>query len=98
MWLIIMFFYMILIFNFSCLIFLNFKNHFLLMLISLEFLVLSLFLLMNLYLNYLNFDFIILIYYLGLIVCESVLGLSMIVMIMRIYGNDYLNSFMLMKW
>lgn len=39
-----------------------------------------------------------LIYFLIFVVCEGALGLSLIVLIVRIYGNDYINSIRLIKW
>lgn len=38
------------------------------------------------------------IYFLIFVVCEGALGLSLIVLIVRIYGNDYINSIRLIKW
>nr|UFK32238.1 NADH dehydrogenase subunit 4L [Aguriahana digitata] len=71
------------------------RKHILLCLISLEFVVLSLLLVILLYC--LTFDYI---FYLYLImmtfyVCEGVLGLSILVYMIRCHGNDYLSSMFL---
>nr|ALO76392.1 NADH deshydrogenase subunit 4L [Rhagophthalminae sp. GENSP01] len=74
------------VFNLKC-------NHLLLMMLSLEFIVISLFygLWLNLYI-YLNENYFVIIF-LTMSVCESVLGLSILVSIIRSYGNDYFSSF-----
>lgn len=70
----------------------------LLLLIRLEFIMISLF--YNIYLILLIYDsnIYILISFLVIRVCESVLGLSIIVILVRICGNDYINSLSLIKW
>nr|AXS66137.1 NADH dehydrogenase subunit 4L [Curculionoidea sp. 30 KM-2017] len=68
-------------------------SHLLLMLLSLEFLVLSLFGLV--FLNYINYlmDSFILMVYLTMTVCEGALGLSLLVFVIRNYGNDMIMTF-----
>nr|AML26486.1 NADH dehydrogenase subunit 4L [Staphylinidae sp. BMNH 1274658] len=69
------------------------RKHLLLMLMSLEFIILSLFLglLLNLsnYSNELYFSMI----FLTMSVCEGALGLSVLVSLIRSYGNDYFSSY-----
>nr|ALO70638.1 NADH deshydrogenase subunit 4L [Ischnosoma splendidum] len=69
------------------------RKHFLLMLMSLEFIILSLY--MNLF-NYLimfNFELYFVMIFLTMSVCEGALGLSILVSMIRTHGNDYFNSF-----
>nr|ALO77596.1 NADH deshydrogenase subunit 4L [Scraptia sp. SCR01] len=69
------------------------RKHFLLMLLSLEFIVL--FLYFSLYINFMNFfnEFFFLMIFLTFSVCEGALGLSILVNLIRMYGNDYFQSF-----
>nr|AXS65977.1 NADH dehydrogenase subunit 4L [Curculionoidea sp. 22 KM-2017] len=68
-------------------------KHLLLMLLSLEFLVLALFGMV--FMNYINFlgDGFILMIYLTMSVCEGALGLSLLVYLIRNYGNDMILTF-----
>nr|ALO76516.1 NADH deshydrogenase subunit 4L [Chrysolagria sp. CHR01] len=69
------------------------RKHLILMLLSLEFLVLSIYLVLFYclfsYSNELFFSMI----FLSFSVCESVLGLSILVSLMRTHGNDYFQNF-----
>nr|AXA45535.1 NADH dehydrogenase subunit 4L [Paederus fuscipes] len=68
------------------------RKHFLLMLLSLEFIVLSLYLNMFIYLSYFNFEYYFSMIFLTMSVCEGALGLSILVSIIRTHGNDYFQS------
>jgi NADH-ubiquinone oxidoreductase chain 4L len=70
-------------------IFCTFKKYLLVILIILEFLVLNIFFLLNLYLNFRSLDYFFLLIFLIIIVCEGVLGISIMVNILRMYGIDY---------
>nr|YP_010954754.1 NADH dehydrogenase subunit 4L [Dorcus tityus]WMW30139.1 NADH dehydrogenase subunit 4L [Dorcus tityus] len=72
------------------------RKHLLLMLLSLEFVVVSLFLMLYLYLCLYNWEFFFLMIFLTMSVCEGVLGLSLLVLLMRSYGNNYMISFNLL--
>nr|YP_009158975.1 NADH dehydrogenase subunit 4L [Prosopocoilus gracilis]AKN01394.1 NADH dehydrogenase subunit 4L [Prosopocoilus gracilis] len=72
------------------------RKHLLLMLLSLEFVVVSLFMLMYIYLCSYNWEFYFLMVFLTLSVCEGALGLSLLVLLMRTYGNNYMISFNLL--
>nr|AML25898.1 NADH dehydrogenase subunit 4L [Staphylinidae sp. BMNH 1274207] len=74
------------------LIFLKKHKHFLLMLLSLEFIVLSLYLNMYLYLIYFNYEMYFVMIFLTMSVCEGVLGLSLLVSMIRSHGSDYFQS------
>ncbi|YP_009741800.1 NADH dehydrogenase subunit 4L (mitochondrion) [Cylas formicarius] len=73
------------------------SNYLLLMLLSLEFLVISLYFNMGLVLSFNLSDYFFLMMFLTVSVCEGALGLAMLVLMIRSYGNDYLNS-MLLLW
>nr|ALO71149.1 NADH deshydrogenase subunit 4L [Stenus comma] len=68
------------------------RKHFLLMLMMLEFLIMLMYLYMFMMcLNFYN-EFYLLMMFLTLSVCESSLGLSILVSIIRTHGNDYFKS------
>nr|YP_009048779.1 NADH dehydrogenase subunit 4L [Apodemia mormo]AID52314.1 NADH dehydrogenase subunit 4L [Apodemia mormo] len=75
------------------LIFVSKRKHLLIMLMSLEFIVLSIYFLMMLYLMMINNNMYMLMVFLVLTVCEGALGLSILVSMVRTYGNDYFQSF-----
>ncbi|NP_203164.1 NADH dehydrogenase subunit 4L (mitochondrion) [Tribolium castaneum] len=69
------------------------RKHLLLMLLSLEYVVLSLYLAMFLYLSMLGNEYFFSMIFLTFTVCEGVLGLSILVSLIRSHGNDYFQSF-----
>lgn len=69
------------------------RKHLLLILLRLEFLVLSVYLNLFIYLRYLFNDFFFSIVFLTFTVCEGALGLSILVSLIRTHGNDYFQSF-----
>nr|YP_010022702.1 NADH dehydrogenase subunit 4L [Sarcophaga diminuta]QOP39550.1 NADH dehydrogenase subunit 4L [Sarcophaga diminuta] len=73
------------------------RKHLLSMLLSLEYIVLSLFLLLFIYLNSLNFEFFFSMMFLTFSVCEGALGLSILVSMIRTHGNDYFQSFNILQ-
>ena len=77
--------------------FISRRKHLLSVLLSLEFIVLSLFFLLFLFLNFLNFEIYFSIIFLTFRVCEGALGISVLVSIIRTHGNDYFNSFSLLQ-
>nr|WOW99148.1 NADH dehydrogenase subunit 4L [Tropiduchidae sp. 1 WQW-2023a] len=68
------------------------RSHFLLMLLLLEFLLVSLFLIIYVYLLSFSYDYYFLIIFLVMGVCDGVLGLSLIVFLMRKSNSDYVDS------
>nr|YP_010381666.1 NADH dehydrogenase subunit 4L [Cylindratus longicephalus]UDL72041.1 NADH dehydrogenase subunit 4L [Cylindratus longicephalus] len=68
------------------------RNFFLMSLLSLEFLMISLFYFCYFYFSFYIFDYFFLIIYLVLGVCDGVLGLSLIVYLVRKSSFDYLMS------
>nr|UFR82951.1 NADH dehydrogenase subunit 4L [Megasoma elephas elephas]UFR82964.1 NADH dehydrogenase subunit 4L [Megasoma mars] len=69
------------------------RKHLLLMLLSLEFVVLSLY--FNLYMLLMLFDceFYFSMVFISMSVCEGALGLSILVSMVRTHSNDYFQSF-----
>nr|YP_010718939.1 NADH dehydrogenase subunit 4L [Parnassius orleans]WDQ44542.1 NADH dehydrogenase subunit 4L [Parnassius orleans] len=77
-------------------IFISKHKHLLIVLLSLEFIVLSVFLMMMIYLNYIEYEMYMLMIFLLFTVCEGALGLSILVSMIRTHGNDYFKSFNLL--
>nr|YP_009658986.1 NADH dehydrogenase subunit 4L [Altica cirsicola]YP_009826212.1 NADH dehydrogenase subunit 4L [Altica viridicyanea]QCC71324.1 NADH dehydrogenase subunit 4L [Altica cirsicola]QCC71363.1 NADH dehydrogenase subunit 4L [Altica viridicyanea]QCC71376.1 NADH dehydrogenase subunit 4L [Altica cirsicola]QCC71389.1 NADH dehydrogenase subunit 4L [Altica viridicyanea]QCP68685.1 NADH dehydrogenase subunit 4L [Altica viridicyanea] len=69
------------------------RKHLLLMLLSLEYLVVVLFLNLFFYLSMLENDYFFSMIFLTMSVCESVLGLSVLIIMVRVHGNDYIMTF-----
>nr|ATN23526.1 NADH dehydrogenase subunit 4L [Neolema sp. EMHAU-15071012] len=80
-------------FTLTLLVFLVHRNHFLLMLLSLEMMVLILYYFLYLYLYSMLNELFFLMIFLTMSVCEGVLGLSILVSLIRVHGNDCLMSF-----
>nr|YP_009045386.1 NADH dehydrogenase subunit 4L [Polyura arja]AHA03737.1 NADH dehydrogenase subunit 4L [Polyura arja] len=74
-------------------IFVSKHKHLLIILMSLEFIVLSIFFLLLLYLSMIYFNLYMLMVFLVFSVCEGALGLSILVSMIRTHGNDYFQSF-----
>nr|QVM79110.1 NADH dehydrogenase subunit 4L [Oxypeltus quadrispinosus]QVM79123.1 NADH dehydrogenase subunit 4L [Oxypeltus quadrispinosus] len=69
------------------------RKHLLLMLLSLEFTILGIYLLMFFYLSSMTYEYFFSMIFLTMSVCEGALGLSMLVSMIRTHGNDYILSF-----
>nr|ADI75313.1 NADH dehydrogenase subunit 4L [Melitaea cinxia] len=74
-------------------IFVSKHKHLLIVLLSLEFMVLSVFFFFLFYLMMLDYNLYMLMVFLVFSVCEGVLGLSILVSMIRTHGNDYFQSF-----
>nr|ADL59784.1 NADH dehydrogenase subunit 4L [Meloidae sp. MT-2010] len=72
------------------------RKHLLLMLLSIEFMVLSLYYILFLYLSSLGNDYFFSMIFLTFSVCEGALGLAILVSMIRTHGNDYFHSFNLL--
>nr|APX40651.1 NADH dehydrogenase subunit 4L [Crioceris asparagi] len=72
------------------------REHLLLMLLSLEMLVISLYLFMYIYFSLLGFEWFFSMIFLTMSVCEGALGLSILVSMVRVHGNDYIMTFSLL--
>nr|YP_009561703.1 NADH dehydrogenase subunit 4L [Hydrillodes lentalis]QAT19943.1 NADH dehydrogenase subunit 4L [Hydrillodes lentalis] len=68
-------------------------KHLLIVLLSLEFIVLSIFFFMLIFLSSIEFDMYMLMVFLVFSVCEGALGLSILVSMIRTHGNDYFQGF-----
>nr|WBK02871.1 NADH dehydrogenase subunit 4L [Inocellia (Epinocellia) sp.] len=85
--------YMIILYLSGLLIFcLNFK-HFLITLLSLEYLVISLFIFMMYFLGKYGYEMYFSMIFITFCVCEGSLGLAILVSLIRTHGNDYFKSF-----
>nr|YP_009175387.1 NADH dehydrogenase subunit 4L [Drabescoides nuchalis]ALF99739.1 NADH dehydrogenase subunit 4L [Drabescoides nuchalis] len=71
------------------------RKHIFLSLLSLEFVVVSLLMVMVNYLLFFSHGFYFMVMMMVFFVCEGVLGLSVLVSMIRCHSNDYLNSFSL---
>nr|YP_009944715.1 NADH dehydrogenase subunit 4L [Encyrtus eulecaniumiae]QGA74471.1 NADH dehydrogenase subunit 4L [Encyrtus eulecaniumiae]QGA74484.1 NADH dehydrogenase subunit 4L [Encyrtus eulecaniumiae]QGA74497.1 NADH dehydrogenase subunit 4L [Encyrtus eulecaniumiae]QGA74510.1 NADH dehydrogenase subunit 4L [Encyrtus eulecaniumiae] len=89
-------FYLILFINFL-LVFLTFYYNIMLTLMSLEFLMLTLLMILNFIVMFYG-NLFILMYYLIFVVCESVLGLSLLIILIRSKGNDNMKNLNLILW
>nr|ARH53749.1 NADH dehydrogenase subunit 4L [Calomicrus pinicola] len=69
------------------------RKHLLLMLLSLEFIVIVLYLNIFLYLSNMSYEYFFSMIYLTISVCEGALGLSILILMVRVHGNDYISSF-----
>nr|ARH53931.1 NADH dehydrogenase subunit 4L [Lymexylon navale] len=69
------------------------RKHLLMMLLSLEFIVLSLYLGFFIYFSMNCEDYFFSLVFLTFTVCEGALGLSILVCLIRTHGNDYFQSF-----
>nr|YP_010309831.1 NADH dehydrogenase subunit 4L [Sphragifera sigillata]UMR54944.1 NADH dehydrogenase subunit 4L [Sphragifera sigillata] len=78
------------------LIFVSKHKHLLIVLLSLEFIVLSIFFFFLIYLSYVDYNLYMLMVFLVFSVCEGALGLSILVSMIRTHGNDYFQSFNLL--
>nr|WKU84186.1 NADH dehydrogenase subunit 4L [Stipomorpha sp.] len=73
------------------------SKHLLVMLLSLEFMVLFLYLMLFYYLIFMSYEMYFLMIFLTFSVCEGALGLSILVSMIRMYGNDYFQSFSILQ-
>jgi len=72
-------------------------KHLLSILLRLEFIVLSLFFFIFIYLRFLNYEIYFSIIFLTFRVCEGALGISIIVSIIRSHGNDNFRTFSILQ-
>nr|WJJ67814.1 NADH dehydrogenase subunit 4L [Scathophaga stercoraria] len=77
--------------------FVSSRKHLLSMLLSLEYVVLSLFFMLFIYLNMLESNLFFIMMFLVFSVCEGSLGLSILVSMIRTHGNDYFQSFNILQ-
>nr|WNH42463.1 NADH dehydrogenase subunit 4L [Neoperla dianae] len=73
------------------------RKHLLLTLLSLEFMVLGLFMFLLIYLSCLSYELFFSMVFLTFSVCEGALGLSILVSMIRTHGNDYFQTFSVLQ-
>nr|AUN45070.1 NADH dehydrogenase subunit 4L [Aegla aff. longirostri MHT-2018] len=73
--------------------FVSYHKHLLNTLLSLEFIMLSIFFYMSGQMSSMGNEIFFVLFFLTLAACEGALGLSLLVSIVRTHGNDYFNSF-----
>nr|AFQ62368.1 NADH dehydrogenase subunit 4L [Papilio dardanus]APC61764.1 NADH dehydrogenase subunit 4L [Papilio dardanus polytrophus]APC61802.1 NADH dehydrogenase subunit 4L [Papilio dardanus tibullus]APC61828.1 NADH dehydrogenase subunit 4L [Papilio dardanus dardanus]APC61790.1 NADH dehydrogenase subunit 4L [Papilio dardanus] len=88
-----MWFIILLMFILGNMIFISKHKHLLIVLLSLEFIILSIFFMMIMMMNYMEYNMYMLMIFLLFSVCEGALGLSILVSMIRTHGNDYFQSF-----
>nr|APC61751.1 NADH dehydrogenase subunit 4L [Papilio dardanus] len=88
-----MWFIILLMFIFGNMIFISKHKHLLIVLLSLEFIILSIFFMMIMLMSYIEYNMYMLMIFLLFSVCEGALGLSILVSMIRTHGNDYFQSF-----
>nr|YP_010222676.1 NADH dehydrogenase subunit 4L [Urolabida histrionica]UCC46139.1 NADH dehydrogenase subunit 4L [Urolabida histrionica] len=93
-----MFYIMMLILFMGLITFCLVHKHVLQTLLSLEFLVLGLFLMMTFMIIMLGYEVYFLLLFLVFTVCEGALGLSILVNMVRSQGNDFLSSMGALSW
>nr|YP_010865925.1 NADH dehydrogenase subunit 4L [Sinopanorpa tincta]WGT92134.1 NADH dehydrogenase subunit 4L [Sinopanorpa tincta] len=94
----LMYVYMsIIMFIVGVLVFSSKRKHLLVTLLSLEFIVLSLYFIMFMYLNFYSYETYFSMMFLVFSVCEGALGLSILVSMIRTHGNDYFQSFSILQ-
>lgn len=64
----------------------------------LEFIIVSIFFNFYIILIILKVSLYLIFVFLTITVCEGALGVTLIIIIVRFYGNDYSNSLILLKW
>nr|ARH54334.1 NADH dehydrogenase subunit 4L [Cymbiodyta marginella] len=69
------------------------RKHLLMMLLNLEFIILSLYLNLFVYLSFFSYEYYFSMIFLTISVCEGALGLSILVSLIRSHGNDYFQTF-----
>nr|AST14974.1 NADH dehydrogenase subunit 4L [Galeruca sp. EMHAU-15083109] len=69
------------------------RKHLLMMLLSLEFIVIVLYFNIFMYMNFINYEFFFSMIYLTMSVCEGALGLGILILMVRVQGNDYITVF-----
>jgi len=73
------------------------RKHLLVVLLSLEYIVLILYFMLGVELRIFNYGFYIIIVFLVFVVCEGALRLGIVVSMMRSYGNDFFQSFSVLR-
>nr|YP_010953308.1 NADH dehydrogenase subunit 4L [Deleatidium vernale]WMQ76566.1 NADH dehydrogenase subunit 4L [Deleatidium vernale] len=78
-------------------VFVSKRKHLLGTLLSLEFIMLSLYMMVFVYVLTLGYELYFMMMFLTMVVCEGALGLSILVSMIRTHGNDYFQSFNILQ-
>nr|WNH42484.1 NADH dehydrogenase subunit 4L [Neoperla panafricana]WNH42485.1 NADH dehydrogenase subunit 4L [Neoperla panafricana]WNH42487.1 NADH dehydrogenase subunit 4L [Neoperla panafricana] len=78
-------------------VFVSKRKHLLLTLLSLESMVLSLFMFLFIFLSFMHYELFFSMVFLTFSVCEGALGLSILVSMIRTHGNDYFQTFSVLQ-
>nr|AUN27900.1 NADH dehydrogenase subunit 4L [Conocephalus differentus] len=73
------------------------RKHLLAMLLSLEFIMLSVFMLLCFFLSFFQCELYFGMVFLTFSVCEGTLGMSILVVMVRTHGNDYFQTFSILQ-
>nr|QZI85960.1 NADH dehydrogenase subunit 4L [Sycanus falleni] len=79
-------------------VFCSMRKHLLLTLLSLEFLALSLYFCLFMFLSDFGMNYYFILVFLTFIVCEGALGLGILVCLIRSYGSDNISSLSILGW
>nr|YP_010946657.1 NADH dehydrogenase subunit 4L [Margattea bisignata]WGO57375.1 NADH dehydrogenase subunit 4L [Margattea bisignata] len=89
--------YMFVLFFCGVWVFCSNRKHLLITLLSLEFIVLVLYFVIYFYLLEMDYELFFSMVFLTFSVCEGALGLSILVSMIRSYGNDYFNTYNILQ-
>nr|YP_010875379.1 NADH dehydrogenase subunit 4L [Balta curvirostris]WGW15126.1 NADH dehydrogenase subunit 4L [Balta curvirostris] len=89
--------YIILMFFCGVWVFCSNRKHLLIVLLSLEFMVLIIYMIIYYYMCFFYFELFFVVIFLSFSVCEGALGLSILVSMIRSFGNDYFFNFNLLQ-
>nr|YP_010400419.1 NADH dehydrogenase subunit 4L [Cotesia flavipes]UQS76148.1 NADH dehydrogenase subunit 4L [Cotesia flavipes] len=87
----------IILFLISTLMYSSFYKHLLMAMISLEFMILNLSMFLYFYMNFLKLNIYFMSFFWTISVCESIMGLTILVFMVRKLGNDYTKMLNLMN-
>nr|YP_010946358.1 NADH dehydrogenase subunit 4L [Balta vilis]WGO57076.1 NADH dehydrogenase subunit 4L [Balta vilis] len=73
------------------------RKHLLITLLSLEFIVLVIYIVMHYYLCFFYYELYFVVVFLTFSVCEGALGLSILVSMIRSFGNDYFSNYNMLQ-
>nr|YP_010946423.1 NADH dehydrogenase subunit 4L [Balta maculata]WGO57141.1 NADH dehydrogenase subunit 4L [Balta maculata] len=89
--------YLCIMFFCGCWVYCSNRKHLLVVLLSLEYIVLVIYLIMYYFLAFFSFELFFVFIFLTFSVCEGALGLSILVSMIRGFGNDYFYSYNMLQ-
>nr|AIX92140.1 NADH dehydrogenase subunit 4L [Monomachus antipodalis] len=94
----IYFYYSMCMMLFSCLLMILIYKYLLMILMTMEMMMISILFMISIFFNTEIFNLFMILYFLSFSVCEAVLGLSLMILFIRMKGNDYMNCLNLNLW